>query len=141
MKKVKLTQGKYALVDDSDFDKVSRYNWCAVNIKGTWYACRRPNKVNKYSRMHRFILSAKDNQEIDHINRDGLDNRRSNIWVCSRSQNLKNRKTYGLSKVKGVTYHTRDKVWQAYKKIKGKQIHIGNFNREYDAIKAIGRQT
>ena len=139
MKRIKLTQGKYAIVDDNDYDRVSQYKWCAVYIKGTWYATRRANDENPYKPMHRFILKAKKGEEVDHINRNGLDNRKQNIRICDRETNLKNRKIWGNSRYKGVSFHSRDKVWQAYKKIAGKQIYIGSFISEREASLAIGR--
>lgn len=139
MKKIKLTQGKYAIIDNEDFDLVSEYKWCAVNIKGCWYATRRPNKKNPHRRMHRFILSAKDNQEIDHINRNGLDNRRLNIKICTRSENCSNRSNWGTSKFKGVSFSKRDKRWQAYIGNRPNRKWLGLFDTEQEAVKAIGR--
>lgn len=75
MKEIQLTQGRVALVDDDDFERMSSSNWC---FHPSGYACRSGGR-GKIIMMHREILGDKyceNNLEIDHINRDGLDNRK-----------------------------------------------------------------
>lgn len=90
MKKVPLSQGKFALVDDKDFVWVSQFKW-SYDPKG--YAFRntqRPNRRIFY--LHRAILEAKKGEYCDHINGDKLDNRRENLRLCTNAQNVQNRR-------------------------------------------------
>ena len=132
MKKIKLTQGKEALISDQDYKLVSQYKWYAHYSRGHWYALSSISK-NKKIRMHRLImgLNFKDKYEIDHINHNGLDNRRNNLRICTHQQNMQNRKSL---ESKGVTWHKRDKKWQVQVFFKRKLIHIGYFNSKIDAI-------
>lgn len=92
MKKIPLTQGKSALVDDVDYDFLNQYKWYVLKEDYTYYAGRKvtisPCKQELII-MHRIILNAPNGIEIDHINGDGLDNRRSNLRLCTRSQNVR----------------------------------------------------
>lgn len=136
MKKIKLTQGKFALVDNTDYNKVSKYKWCCSKQGHTFFAERRLN--NLLVRMHRFILKLKrgDRKEIDHINHNGLDNRRSNLRVCTRSQNLWNLRLLRRTKtqVKGV-HLFRNKKFQYRITYYGKEVHGGYTEKLADAIR------
>lgn len=86
MKKIKLTRGREALVDDEDFERLSSFNWQCTEHG---YARRRvSNKVFSY--MHREVMSAKSSETIDHRNSDKLDNRKENLRFCTPGQNAKN---------------------------------------------------
>jgi len=142
VKKIGLTQGKYALVDDEDFEKLNQYNWHANRCSSkNWYATRmwkeRDDKPTTES-MHRQIMGAPDNMQVDHINHNGLDNRKCNLRLCTRSQNAYNRKPRPdcSSQYKGVSFHKRYKKWEAYIRVKGKLNHLGSFDDEIDAAQA-----
>lgn len=133
MKKIPLTQGKFALVDDEDFDELSKWAWYPHGA----YARRHINKDGRIVRrvyMHRSIMREPE-LEVDHINGDGLDNRKSNLRVCTHAENLKNQITVknSLSGVKGVSLNRRDNKWTAYIKTEGKKIFLGNFENKQDA--------
>lgn len=89
-KAIPLTQGKVALVDDADFDWLNQWKWCAICIRGIYYAVRAATKNeasppgNVY--MHRFIMGAGMGQATHHLNGDGLDNRRDNIRICTAQE-------------------------------------------------------
>ena len=85
MNRVKLTQGKYALVDDEDFEWLNQWKWCFSH----GYAQTRSRGKKEY--MHRMILGAPKHRFVDHINRDGLDNQRCNIRLCTVADNQHNR--------------------------------------------------
>lgn len=90
-----LTQGKTAIVDDRDYNVLSRFRWHANSCNGHWYATTRlpSQRTNcKTTRMHRMILAEPGGLEVDHINGDGLDNRRCNLRVATHAQNLWNQK-------------------------------------------------
>lgn len=142
MKYIKLTQGKYAIVDDCDYPELSQYKWYAHKQRNTYYAYRGESLNGKkvVVAMHRQILglSYRDGKETDHKNHNGLDNKRSNIRICTRFQNslnqLANKNT--TSKYKGESWAKKHKKWYAHIKINQKSYHIGNFDNEIDAAKA-----
>ena len=124
MRKIKLTQGKYALVDDTDFEWLNQYKWFAHYTNGHWYAS------SKLIDMHRLILNCPRGMVVDHINHNSLNNQRHNIRICTYSQNEQN------SKAKGVTWHIRKKKWMATLMLNSKAIFLGYFIKRKDAVKA-----
>jgi hypothetical protein len=135
MKKIALTRGFESLVDDEDYDKLNKYKWYC-NKRG--YAVRSDYSGSKTSnvKMHRFIMNTPFGMETDHINGDKLDNRRSNLRICTHSQNSKNRKINSNSScgLKGVTRYVAKlpsgnlyKSWVAAICLNGKRIYIGSF--------------
>lgn len=107
--KILLTQGKYAIVDASDYEWISLYRWYAKKDGHTYYALASSGKKIK---MHRVILGAKEGQLTDHLNRNGLDNRRCNLRICTQSQNQANsQRSCGTSHFKGV--YRRGNKWVA----------------------------
>ena len=135
--------GKFILVDDEDFEKIKQWKW---QLSNRVYACRskwlKPRKLNKQTTvyMHRFILDFPE-LEVDHINRDKLDNRKCNLRLVSNQQSAFNRKPHKDSKsgYKGVDFHDqkwRKTNWRAQIKINGKNTLIGYFNSSMDAAKA-----
>jgi len=93
VREIRLTKGKVALVDDEDFDAIAEHKWCAVEkFRGCWYAVRgisTPHGV-RHIYMHRVIANPPKGMVTDHINGDGLDNRRSNIRIATKQQNSQN---------------------------------------------------
>lgn len=89
-------------------------------------------------RLHRLIISAPDNMLVDHINGNTVDNRKSNLRLCSHIENLRNSKVQSNNKTgyKGVYWHTRNKKWIAHITIKRKSIHLGVFSTKEDAARA-----
>jgi hypothetical protein len=138
MKKVVLSNGAVALVNDEDYILVSIYTW-HENKKGhTSYAVRyNPDHKRTDIYMHRVILCAGCGQEVDHKNGNGLDNRRNNIRICSKITNAQNRQnSWGSSKYRGISWVKDRNVWSAQIQINGKYIHLGRFDREEDAAYA-----
>jgi hypothetical protein len=130
---LKLTQSKVVLIDDEDFDLISRYTWCAHKNGYVYYAETQIKVGNKkYTlKMHRLIMSAKKGQEVDHKNGNGLDNRRENLRFCTRSENLSNRRGWGSSKYKGVCWEKGVKKWVAYYyNSEGLKTFVGRFDSE-----------
>lgn len=97
MRKVKLTQGKYALVDDEDFERVNSFRWHAsLESRGTkFYAVRFDYSGEKRVkvRMHRFVLGLPpglgDDRCVDHLNHNPLDNRKANLEVVTQEENMR----------------------------------------------------
>lgn len=125
MMKIKLTLGQFAIVDEEDFQVVSKISWQARKRRdGKGFYAVSSNGV----RMHRLLLGAESGVIVDHIDGNGLNNARSNIRVGTQSQNCVNRKTTPGKHLRG----TRPKKgkWQAYIKYKGKQRSLGYFQTE-----------
>jgi len=127
MKRISLTQGRFALVDNEDFNWLNQWNWC-VNSENMVMRGKTINGRLKMIVMHRLIMQPPADLQIDHKNGDRLDNRRSNLRICTGSQNCMNRvaTTKGTTGYKGVT-KIRNK-YRANIKLEGKKIHLGYFN-------------
>ena len=147
VKKIPLTQGQYALVDDEDFDFLKNRHWQAqfrdikkgyvVYAKGV---IPRGTKGYKTIWMHRLILNAPKGMEVDHINGNGLDNRKENLRCVSRRQNTQNRKNQKkYSEFPGVTWDKSRNKWKADIHIKGSNLFLGRFDDEREAAKAYER--
>lgn len=138
MKRIKLTQGKFALVDDKDCRKIKAYKWFAHKRKsgGIYYA--RSSHKGKTLLMHRLIIDAPRGVLIDHRDGDGLNNTRSNLRLATNQENGWNWhcKPIGTSKYRGVSWVKRDKLWVAHITHNGKGIHVGGFKKEVDAARA-----
>jgi hypothetical protein len=123
---IKLTQGKCAIVDDWDFIFLSKYKWYFAE----GYAMS-GGIGEKNIRMHRLIMQPQGNNFIDHKNRNGLDNRRSNLRICTMGENKRNQKIYknNTSGFKGVCLRNKllykIKKWQARISVGGKRISLG----------------
>jgi HNH endonuclease/AP2 domain len=138
MKKIKLTLGKVALVDDADFEMLNKYKWYARKRNSTFYATRAYQKNRTNTGMHRIIMNTPKGMDTDHCDRDGLNNQRENLRVCSRSENLMNRSKFknNTSGYKGVSWFEPSKKWQANIQFNSKQIHLGLFNTKELAYQA-----
>ena len=143
MKKITLPSGDVALVDDQDYDLVSKHKWHVKGNSNQKYATtHKPGREVGKIYMHRLICNPPKGKEVDHINHNGLDNRRSNLRICSRSENLRNgrgRRKPHSSKYKGVSWHKRDRKWIPLIKVNGKQTYLGRFGSEEDARDAYDR--
>jgi hypothetical protein len=139
MKRIPLTQGFFTLVDDEDFEELSKFNWHFARGRKTNYAARGVRVGGKMKRiyLHRQLLNAPKGVEIDHEDGDGLNNRRGNVRFASRAQNTTNRpKIRGRSKYKGVSQSIRPVGWKASIRAQGRGIHLGYFRIEEDAARA-----
>lgn len=143
VKKIKLTQGKYALVDAKNFEELNRYKWY---YGGRGYAIR--FSISKGKRkliiMHRVINKTPKNKDTDHINGDKLDNRECNLRNCNEIQNQANSKitVAGTSKYRGVSFwlkHGKHPRYRASIKYKGKTYNLGDYIKEKDAAIAYNR--
>jgi hypothetical protein len=132
MRELHLSNNMVAWVDDEDYDNV---------IKKTWYGNKASNSTIIYARcgaifLHRFILGLKDKHiKCDHIDGNGLNNTKSNLRICTHSENMRNRRKQehcsiykGVGRVQGR--------WRSSIKYNGKTTHIGYFNTDYQAAVA-----
>jgi hypothetical protein len=141
----KIAAGRVALVDDADYELVSRYRWHIVlkrSRSGQYespYAqtsIRRPDGRWTTIKMHNVIM---DSKGVDHRNRDGLDNQRANLRVATQSQNAANQgPRVGTSSYKGVSWTTRNQKWcaQIGTGLRGRVRFLGYFAAEEDAARA-----
>jgi len=137
VRKIELTQGKFALVDDADFEWLNQWKW---TFDGR-YAQRNlyANGGKKKLYMHRLLLDAKVGQLVDHINQNRLDNRLVNLRYADKSINGFNRgrQANNTSGFKGVTRHTQCKErWMAQINHRGKHHYIGLFKTPQEAALA-----
>lgn len=133
MKRLKLTKGKFAIVDNRDFPHVAQYKWQAYMTpqNRTWYALRKfgpPGDRHTIS-MHRFILGP-GKRQVDHRDGNGLNNRRYNLRACSHQKNMRNRRVLSLqkktSRFKGVSLtRVRTNSWLACIYVSKKRILLG----------------
>ena len=138
MKQIELTKNKIALVDDEDFDYLNQFKWYALNGKYVSRAYTMKNGKQRGLLMHRLIMNAPKEMEIDHINGNGLDNQRDNLRVCKKSENLWNsgKSKNNKSGYKGVCWSKVIKKWRVQIMINGKLIYLGVFKNIKDAAMA-----
>jgi len=131
---VKLTRGLVAIIDAEDWEMVSQHMWCASRGRNTNYAVTGHGR--KQVRLHRFLLNPPDGMHVDHINGDGLCNRRANLRLCTSSENKRNRRKQPgrSSEFKGVSKQQRErpKPWLAMIQV-DKKRHARNFATEIEA--------
>jgi len=137
MKRIELTRGQHAIVDDEDYEKLSEYKWHALKQPNTYYAARN-KKINGKKVtiwMHRVINKTKDGMITDHVNGNGIDNRRENLRSATHQDNMINcaRHKTGSSIYRGVSWHISRKHWVAQITVDCKNIFIGSFKNEIDA--------
>lgn len=141
MKEIPLSRGMVALVDDEDYDYLSQYSWYAKPSGGdTFYAYRSFGVYTKYRKfiMHREIMCPPDGYVVDHIDRNGLNNQRKNLRVCTHAENMHNRRrnTKNSSGYKGVCYAKEVNKWLSQIVVGGKKVKLGYFENVLDAAKA-----
>ena len=132
-----LTQGLVAVVDDKDYPRLAKHKWCALrNGRANTYAGRTDGARNLY--MHRVILAALPAQEVDHVNGDGLDNRRCNLRIAAHRQNTSNQRLScaNRSGFKGVSWSRVAKKWWTCIEVDRRTRHIGLFDDPRDAARA-----
>jgi hypothetical protein len=136
-RRIPLTQGKFAVVDPDDYQHLAKYRWRICTGKNTLYAERSVRLTSgKYSRilMHRQIFSVPEGFVIDHINRNGLDNRKANLRLATVAQNAQNAgKRKNRSGYKGVWFAKEKRKWRAAIWKNNKRIYLGYFNSPLEA--------
>lgn len=130
VKAIPLTKGKHAIVDADDYDFLMQWKWYFNN----GYAARKPN-IQIY--MHRLVARTPTGMDTDHINKNTLDNRKTNLRICTRSQNNGNSKKRGGGKAssiyKGVCFHRAAAKWMAQIGTKDRNIYLGLYDSEEEA--------
>ncbi|MCH4007806.1 MAG: HNH endonuclease [Eubacterium sp.] len=135
MKRIQLTRGAEAIVDDEDYERLTRRKW-AFNPEGVGYAVRKGSKRRGEPRtvqMHREVMHAPDGSVIDHINGNGLDNRKKNLRYASTQQNAFNKRKTNIpctSSYKGVFMRTGNNKWTARIRYNGRRVELGKYTDE-----------
>lgn len=136
IKQIPLTQGKVAIVDADDYEHLMQWKWFAKkNMSGTFYAVTYMGN-RKIVRMH-WLIMGRGESMVDHINGDGLDNRKKNLRLCNWLNNCHNKKVFknNTTGFKGITKRWNGK-YQAQIVINYKKITIGTYLTPEDAARA-----
>jgi len=133
---IQITQGKSVLVDNEDFEFLSKYKWHYLK-SGNEVAVTHLNKKKKVY-MHRLLLNPPKNKLVDHINGNGLDNRRFNLRICTQKENVRNHKIFSTntSGYTGVHWAKDKKKWQSRIRVNYKRISLGYFKNIIKAAQA-----
>ena len=145
MKRIPLTQGKFTIVDDEDYEELVKHKWYAQKRGNLYYAERgvyeKKTRKRHLVRMSHQVLGVLPGIVIDHINGNPLDNRKSNLRICTLGENARNaRKTRGTSKYKGVRWYKPLRKWRAQIWHNNKSIHLGYFTNEQEAAKIYNKK-
>lgn len=142
VKEIPITRGKVALVDDEDYERVNQWKWYAtVRPNGNCYAARTIGGHRRHDGiiyMHSFIMNTPSGMATDHINRNGLDNRRCNLRICTNRQNHFNRAlgSTNRSGYKGVYFRKDTRKWAAMLMLNKKHVCLGTFADPHSAARA-----
>lgn len=146
MKLIPLTQGRSAMVDDEDFQRLSKFNWFAIYYPKRakkWYAARqikmeaKNGRRQKTRRMHHDVIGFPPRGKVvDHIDRDGLNNCKENLRFCTGGQNISNQGIRPGRKFKGVYRQSVGKKYEAGITHDGRRIYLGVFSTEEEAARA-----
>jgi hypothetical protein len=142
MKRIPLSNGAFAVIDDDDYERISKFKWWLNShgyaARSIWYG-RDKSPKHRNVTMHREILGVTDHaREVDHKNEDRLDNRKSNLRACDHNENASNRRKPRSNKsgYKGVVKHPQSKGWIAQITVKGKNNYLGHFSTPQSAALA-----
>lgn len=138
---ISLHSGESCPVDDGDYEDLAQFNWCLhkANNSPLRYAIRRFKDDGRWTieYMHRRIMGNPKGMDVDHLNGRGLDNRRANLRICTRAENIRNsRNTQG----KGASYDKRTRKWFARISHNGERIFLGRFPSQEAAFAAVAER-
>jgi hypothetical protein len=140
-REIPLSRGQVAIVDDADFEWLTKWKWQAHPVgRNRFYAVRstsiRGRTINM--RMHRLIMDAPQGMQVDHINHDRLDNRRENLRLCTVGENTRNRRNFSPHGFKGV-YPNVSGSWRATIGYELRRFYLGTFATAAEAARAYDR--
>jgi len=137
MKRIKLTKRFYTLVDNEDFERATKHKWVVSSGRSNTRYAQGSNKIDgvkKTTYLHRFLLDAPKGMQVDHINGNGLDNRKSNLRLCTQTENQRNSYKHRQGTPVGVC-RTTTGYYKAQVTVKGKLVYIGIRKTQEEAIK------
>lgn len=143
MKRIKLAIGNVnrrkisVLVDNEDFELLSKYSWYS-DSHGYAITSKKPNGKRIRILMHRFIMSPSKGMEVDHKDRNRLNNQKSNLRICTVTQNRRNigRNKVNKSGYKGVSWHINTNMWETRINFNNHKLFIGYFKSKRHAALA-----
>jgi hypothetical protein len=147
-KQIPLTQGKFAIVDDEDYEWLGQWKWyynqkekinCGYAARTEYFVKGDGIRASRKILMHRVINKTKGEFQTDHIDGNRLNNQKNNLRDCTQGENQRNRGSVikSSSRYKGVCYHIIKKKWVAYiNNDEGKKVNLGSYNCENEAAKA-----
>lgn len=146
-RRIPLGEDRFTIVEPRDFYRYNNFNWCPNENGPNNYAvrlvtiCKKGEKSIKLVSLHREIMKHPKGLFVDHKNGDGLDNRRANLRVATRSQNMCNvqKRKNTSSRFIGVCFHKRNKLWAVRIQYRGKGIWLGYFEDEIEAARVYDR--
>jgi hypothetical protein len=144
--RIPLTQNKFARVSIQDAERVMAYSWSVMRVGLKEYGVRSQHVIGSRQPLavllHRFIMQPDPDQEVDHVDNDGLKCTRDNLRVCTHAQNNQNKGLRADSKsgFKGVGWNSQKKKWQARISANKSHHHIGFFDNKKDAARAYDRE-
>jgi hypothetical protein len=141
---IPLPGGLNALIDEADYPLVCHYHWSTASTQGRYYATSTYRGANGrvfYLKMHRMIVMARPGEQVDHINMDTLDNRRCNLRIATKGQNMRNRgpTARSTSGYKGVHWSKSANKWVAEIQMNGKKKYLGVFASADEAALAYNK--
>lgn len=137
-KQIPLTKGYFAIVDDDDYEWLNQWKWQYCKSRKTGYAVRTIQRDGKKTgiKMHRVLLDAPDELQVDHIDRNGLNNQRNNLRLATSLQNSRNsRSRMGTSLYKGVCLY-KNRAWASQIRTSERILHLGYFPTQWEAAQA-----
>ena len=141
MKEILLTKGYIAFVDDDDYEKLNRFSWHVAVRPHTNYAGSGSGRQRNYKLMHNLVLATPAGMMVDHIDRNGLNNQKSNLRLSTRSQNFYNsvKRKGNRSGFKGVLQRPSGQFYAAIG-YKGKKLFLGNYPTAQEAAVAYNKK-
>ena len=132
-KELILTQGFVALVDDDDYERTWRHRWSMLGNKKFYYA-----RNSKLGALHRFIMNCPKDMMVDHINHNGLDNRKENLRICTAGQNRMNSRAAKNKSIqyKGVARNSDGGKFYARITANHRNLYLGSFDTAEEAARA-----
>ncbi len=129
MKRIELTQGQLATVDDEDYSELNQKKWYACKWKRSYYAHAKTEIAGERILMHRVIMNAPKELQVDHADGNSLNNQKSNLRLCTKSQNCMNSqiRSDNTSGYKGVSWDEERRKWRVLIIKNGRNIRLGRF--------------
>ena len=137
MRNIGITQGKYATVDDEDYDWLMTWRWYTRRYhqkqSSIFYACAWAGNGDQIISMHRLLMLHPTGLQVDHLNNNGLDNRKCNLRVATSRENRQNLARPGTSKYPGVSWSSQRSCWASQIKINDTIVNLGFYEVEVNA--------
>jgi hypothetical protein len=141
-KEIPLTKNKVALVDDLDYEELSKYYWHAgPGHRNTFYVRRgvwnAKTKKMETIRLHRQLLGCKSGEIVDHIDGNPLNNQRTNLRIVSNKENSQNLHYETSTNLRGISWYGHRNKWRVYIREGRHQKHLGYYSNLHVAVQTM----